>query len=229
MPTAPLLPAPRVLMVGLALLAACGPKPTTDASAPPARATPASTEASAPAEDPAQTEAAAAARARSAPEPAGLAAGIISDFEGGELGSEFGAGWQLATDAMQGGASSVVLTVENGALRMAGTIDARLLPKAWAGAMFFPGDQAMRPANLGSKPTLVFQALGDSPMTIMVFAEHLGLEPAITQVEIGPEWASYQVDLQALAGELHDVTAIVFSGPPRAGKFVQQLDDVRLR
>jgi hypothetical protein len=95
--------------------------------------------------------------------------------------------------------------------------------------MFFPGDQAMRPANLDSKPTLVFQARGDGPMTVMVFAEHLGTKPAVTRVEIGNEWAEHQVDLRALAGQAYDITAIVFSGPARPGKFETHVDDVRLK
>ncbi|WP_266223353.1 hypothetical protein [Paraliomyxa miuraensis] len=168
-------------------------------------------------------------RARNAPPPAGLAAGVIADFESGELRSEFGAGWQLATDAMQGGASKVKLSVENGAMKMVGTIDEGSLPDAWAGAMFFPGDQAMRPANLDSKPTLMFQARGDGPLMVMVFAEQLGTTPAKTQVEIGEEWAKYEVDLRTLVAEPYDVTAIFFGGPPRAGQFEVHVDDVRLR
>lgn len=223
-------------MISLVCLAACGPKPATNGTASPESEAPASASASTPAPAhaaPTDADADAAARARATPPPAGLAAGIISDFESGELGSEFGAGWQLGTDAMNGGGSTVELGVENGALRMVGTIDAAAMGQsevgAWAGAMFFPGDQAMRPANLDSKPTLVFQARGDGPLTVMVFAEHLGTEPAVTRVEIGHEWSEHTVDLRALVGEAYDVTAIVFSGPPRAGKFETHVDDVRLR
>lgn len=216
----------------LGWLAACNPKPAADGgTASPQASTPAK-DVEAPAADatePANPDADAAEQARSAPPPAGLAAGIISDFESGELGSEFGAGWQLGTDAMDGGASTVELGVENGALKMMGTIDAAKGADAWAGAMFFPGDQAMRPANLESKPTLVFQARGDGPLTVMVFAEHLGMKPAVTRVEIGEEWASHSVDLRALVGEVYDVTAIVLSGPARAGKFETHVDDVRLK
>jgi len=218
-----------IIMATLGWLAACSPKPTDGGTTSPepapvaddAKASPADAQASA---DP---DAEAAERARSAPAPAGLAAGIISDFESGELGSEFGAGWQLGTDAMTGGGSTVEIGVHNGALKMVGTMDAAA--DAWAGAMFFPGDQAMRPANLDSKPTLVFQARGDGPLGIMVFAEHLGTKPAVTRVEIGHEWAEHQVDLRALVGEAYDVTAIVFSGPARAGKFETHVDDIRLK
>lgn len=214
-------------------LVACGPKPATDSTAAPAPEAAAKSSSAAAPEGAAPADADAAEPARDIPPPAGLAAGIISDFESGELTSEFGAGWQLGTDAMNGGGSTVELGVENGALKMVGTIDAAAMKSdvgAWAGAMFFPGDQAMRPANLDSKPTLVFQARGDGPLTVMVFAERLGTAPAVLRVEIGEEWAEHTVDLHAmLAGQAHDVTAIVFSGPPRAGKFETHIDDVRLR
>lgn len=226
-------PRSRLTLALVMGLVACGPTPGTHSTTTPAPspATPAAgTEAPATeaARSDADADAEAAERARSAPPPAGLAAGIISDFESGELGSEFGAGWQLGTDAMNGGASTVELGVENGALRMVGTIDAGV-PEPWAGAMFFPGEQAMRPANLDSKPTLAFQARGDGPLAVLVFAEHLGTTPAIARVELGEEWTPHSVDLRALVGELHDVTAIVFSGPGRAGKFETWVDDVRLR
>ncbi len=223
-------PHPLPALAFLGWLAACGPRPAEGGTASPEPSDPQSgANAPRPVDAPADAEADAAEQARSAPPPAGLAAGIVSDFESGELGSEFGAGWQLGTDAMNGGASTVELDVVDGALRMRGTIDAADPSNAWAGAMFFPGDQAMRPANLDSKPTLVFQARGDGPLTVMAFAERLGTKPAVTRVEIGEEWAEYQVDLRTLAGEAYDVTAIVFSGPPRAGAFETHVDDVRLK
>ena len=225
-------PGSRLVLVTLGWLAACNPKPTTDGGTaspePAAAADDAGTKTPATEEAPG-ADAGAAERGREIPPPAGLAAGIISDFESGELGSEFGAGWQLGTDAMTGGGSTVEIDVHNGALRMVGTIDAAAGADAWAGAMFFPGDQAMRPANLDSKPTLVFQARGDGPLGVMVFAEHLGTKPAVARVEIGHEWSEHSVDLRALVGEAHDVTAIVFSGPARAGKFETHVDDVRLK
>lgn len=168
-------------------------------------------------------------RARSAAAPAGLDAGLVSDFEGKELRSEFGAGWQPSTDAMIGGGSTVELGMKDGALRIAGTIDGRTLPAAWAGAMFFPGEQPMRPANLASKPTLVVTARGDGPMAVMVFTTRSGPTPAMTEVQIGKDWAEHTVDLRTLVDEPYDVMGIFFGGPARAGSFEVQLDDVRLR
>lgn len=175
-------------------------------------------------------------RAKNAPSPAGLAAGLISDFESGEPRSEFGAGWQKSTDQMRGGTSTVELdVVDEGpdgsplALRIRGTIDEGSLPNAWAGAMFFPGDQAMRPANLSRTPTLSFAARGDGPLMVMVFASQLGFMPAMTSVEIGPEWSRHEVDLRSLVTEPYDVTGIYFGVPAKAGSWTVLLDDVRLK
>lgn len=168
-------------------------------------------------------------RAKNAQPPGGLAAGIISDFEGGHLGSEFGAGWMQSTDEMRGGSSTVELDVVDGTMRIRGTIDEGSLPGAWAGAMFFPGDRPMSPANLMSKPTLAFEARGDGPMSVMIFASQLGMMPAMTTVDLGDEWAHYEIDMTTLVAEPYDVTGIFFGGPPKAGPFEQMLDDVRLK
>ena len=222
---------------------ACGPKPTQEATVAPE---PGKTAEQRPANEPVNEEvdpeAAAAAereeqrqRALNSPPPAGLAAGLISDFESGQARSEFGAGWNKATDEMAGGASTVEYEVVSdgpdgspNALHIRGTIDEGSLPDAWAGAMFFPGDQPMGPANLTSKPILTFHARGDGPMMVMIFAEQEGTTPAKTTVEIGEDWGRYEVDLRTLVKEPYDVTAIFFGLPPRAGTWEQWLDDVRL-
>lgn len=224
----------------LALLLACNPEPKSDPTvvpqAPPsdAAAVPADPVEAEP-QEPDEDERA-RQRARNAPPPAGLAAGLVSDFESGQLRSEFGAGWQKGTDEMEGGSSTVELdVVEDGpdgspmTLRIRGTIDEGSLPDAWAGAMFFPGDSPMGPANLLSKPTLTFHARGDGPLMIKVFAEQLGTTPAATTVEIGPEWARYEVDLRTLVDEPYDVTAILFGVPAKAGTWTTWVDDIRLK
>lgn len=223
----------------LVLLLACGPKPQEEATVAP--------ESTAPAEPAPETEvdeeAAAAAerdkeleRAHNEPPPAGLAAGLISDFESGEIRSEFGAGWQKATDEMEGGSSSVELQVVSdgpdgspNALHIRATIDEGSLPDAWAGAMFFPGDRAMGPANLLSKPTITFSARGDGPLMVKVFADQNGTTAATTTVEIGEEWGRYEVDMRTLVADPYDITAIFFGAPAKAGTWEQWIDDIRLK
>jgi len=224
----------------LVLLVACNPKPQDDVTVAPE---PAPSVAPVETEEPVDPEAEAAAerereleKARNAPAPAGLAAGLVSDFESGELRSEFGAGWQKGSDEMEGGASTVQLdVVEDGpdgspmTLRIKGTIDEGWLPNAWAGAMFFPGDGPMNPANLLSKPTIMFHARGDGPLMIKVFAEQLGTTPVTTTVEIGEEWGRYELDLKTLVPDPYDVTSIVFGVPAKAGTWTVWVDDIRLK
>lgn len=223
----------------LAALFACNPQsdaPPTVAPEPEAVA-----EAPAPAEEEVDPDAAAAAereaelqRKRNEPPPAGLSAGLVSDFESGELRSEFGAGWTKATDEMEGGASTVELEVVSdgpdgspNALHIRGTIDGSS-ETPWAGAMFFPGDRPMAAANLMSKPTVTFSARGDGPLVVMVFADQLEGTPVRTSIEITEEWARYEVDMQTLVPEPYDITAIVFGAPPKAGTWEQWVDDIRL-
>lgn len=215
------------------MMLACNPKPQDGARVDPE---PATVDAPPPSEEPVEPEDPEAAereearqRARNAPPPAGLAAGLVSDFEGGQLGSEFGAGWQKGSDEMTGGSSTVELEVTDGALRIDGTIDEGSLPDAWAGAMFFPGDQAMRPANLRDKPTLVVQARGDGPLMVKIFSERNGTTPVTTSVEIGEDWGRYEVDMSTLVDEPYDVTAIFLGVPAQAGSWTVWIDDVRLR
>ncbi|MEM7152976.1 MAG: hypothetical protein AAF799_09040 [Myxococcota bacterium] len=225
----------------LAVLFACNPK----TEAPPTVAPEPEAVAEAPeadGEDEVDPEAAAAAarekelqRKRNEPPPAGLSAGLVSDFESGELRSEFGAGWTKASDEMEDGASTAELEVvadgpdgSPNALKIRATIDGSSA-NPWAGAMFFPGNRAMAPANLISKPTVTFHARGDGPLVVMVFAEQLEGTPARTTVEIGEEWGRYEVDMRTLVPEPYDITAIVFGAPPTAGTWEQWVDDVRLK
>ena len=172
--------------------------------------------------------------ARQAPAPAGLGDGLIADFESGEVQAAFGAGWQGWTDKLRGGASTVELTVEEergkgSFLRVTGSIDGDSLPAAWAGAAFLPGDYPMAPANLISKPNLSFRARGQGSMQVMIYARQLGFMPAMTSVPLAEEWTEHELDIRTLVAEPYDVVAIFFGGPPKAGPFAFELDDVRLR
>ncbi|MCY1070618.1 amidohydrolase family protein [Nannocystis sp. RBIL2] len=173
---------------------------------------------------------------RAAPPPPGSESGKIAAFEAGKLAAEFGAGWQPATDALIGGTSTVELNLSKkgarkskGALRMSGAVAEGEQPK-WAGAMFFPGAAPMQPANLGNFTKLVFAARSDgaSALTVMVFAEQLGIAPLRKEIAVGREWAEHTVTFAELGGlEPHDVLGLFF-GATQAGPFALELDDVRL-
>jgi imidazolonepropionase-like amidohydrolase len=166
--------------------------------------------------------------ARGAAAPAGLGDGLIADFQQAELEAKFGAGWQPSTDSMRGGKSEVELSVRDGKLELRGTIDEGALPGAWAGAMFFPGDRPMAPANLVSHPILRFRARGQGSMTVLAFASQLGFMPATRVVELSPEGADIEVDLRTLVADPYDITALFFGGAPVPGPFSFEIDDVRL-
>lgn len=173
---------------------------------------------------------------RSAAPPPGAESGKIAAFEAGKLAAEFGAGWQPGTDALIGGASTVELGLakkgarkSKGALRMTGTVVEAERPK-WAGAMFFPGDEPMQPANLRKFTRLVFAARGDAPgaMTVMLFATQFGIAPVRKELAVSREWSEFSVDFAALGlTEAHDLTGLFF-GATQAGAFALELDDVRL-
>ncbi|MDC0666245.1 amidohydrolase family protein [Nannocystis radixulma] len=174
---------------------------------------------------------------RQAPPPPGLKTGKIADFEAAELAAEFGAGWQPGTDALIGGTSTVALSrakkgarKSKGALRIAGTVAATDTPAKWAGAMFFPGDPAMQPANLGGFSKIVFAARGDAAtsLTLMVFAQQNGVVPLRKEIAVGREWSEHTVTFAELGDlEPYALTALFF-GATQPGAFALELDDVRL-
>ncbi|WP_096333800.1 amidohydrolase family protein [Nannocystis exedens] len=180
-------------------------------------------------------EYAALAARRAAPPPPGSESGKIAAFEAGKVAAEFGAGWQPATDALIGGSSTVELGLvkkgarrSKGALRLTGAVAESERPK-WAGAMFFPGAAPMQPANLGNFRKLVFAARGDGTgaMTVMVFAEQLGVAPLRKEIAVGREWSEHTVTFAELGLEPFDVLGLFF-GATAGGPFALELDDVRL-
>ncbi len=182
------------------------------------------------------TEIAAIEAARSAPPPPGSESGAISDFDDGTQGSVFGAGWQPATDASMGGGSTVALSVVKGGaersrqtLEIRGVIDEASLPRAWSGAMFFPGAGPMEPANLTAWETLSFSAKGDvATMRVMLFSQQQGSMPSIREVELGKKWSRHELRLADFGVDPYDITAIFFGLPAVAGEGVLHIDQVRL-
>ncbi len=182
-------------------------------------------------------EVAAIEAARSAPPPAGSESGRISDFDDSEEKiAAFGAGWEPSTDAMIGGGSTVTLTVVKGgaersrqALEIRGVIDGATLPQAWSGAMFFPGEGPMAPANLTSFDTLSFSARGDvATMRVMIFAQQQGTMPSIREVELSAKWTRHELRFADFGIDPYDVTAIFFGLPAVAGEGALRIDQVRL-
>ncbi len=172
---------------------------------------------------------------RKAPPPTGSSSGWVSHFDGGNLKSYFGSGWMISTDAIMGGKSLAEMKVVKGgaastshSLLITGEIKSGL-SFAWAGAMFYPGPQPMQPANLSSKKTIQFWTRGDGKTyRIMLFAQSLGMMPAIQTFVAGKSWKKYSFDLKQFNGiDGHDITGVLFCGGPRPGKFSFQIDEVK--
>ncbi|MGH7505159.1 MAG: CIA30 family protein, partial [Longimicrobiales bacterium] len=168
--------------------------------------------------------------------PEGLAAGLISDFEGGQTTAVFGTPWMITTDSYAGGKSTGEMAVVDGgaegsakSLRMTGSIS-DAVPFAWSGAMWSPGAQMMQPADLSSKDGVAFFTKGDgASYRVLVFAQSAGMTP-LTQTFVAPEtWTEVVVPWSAFGTDGSDVMAVMFVGGPAPGDFAFQVDDVRLR
>lgn len=177
-----------------------------------------------------------ATKAAQAPAPSGSQLGLISDFEDATPGSKFGVGWMSSTDSIAGGKSTGEMKVVDGgangskhALDVSGNIDGGL-PYAWSGVMWAPGSQAFVPVNLSAKKSISFFAKGDGQAyRVLVFTSSGGRIPAHETFTTGPDWKKVNFPFSAFNGtDGHDISAILFVGGPRAGKFNFQVDDISL-
>jgi imidazolonepropionase-like amidohydrolase len=173
--------------------------------------------------------------AAAAPAPPLPAGGRISDFEDGTTAARFGSGWADSTDAMRGGASVVQTAVVEGgaeskrALEISGEVK-KGFPFPWSGAIFFPGPQAMAPANLAAARDLVFWARGDGrTYKVFVFAKSLGPMPSQQSFVAGPEWERHTIPLTQFAGaDPTAITGIFFGAGPELGTFRFRIDNVEV-
>ena len=167
----------------------------------------------------------------SAPEIAPAPEGpIIVDFEDG-IDAGFGSGWQATTDAMNGGASTAELAVEDGALVVRGETKAGF-PFPWAGALWFTGPQPMQALDFSGRTTLRFRARGDGrPYTVMLFGTSAAATvPPMVPFAAGPEWAVVEIPLDSFAtADPHLISALAFVTQAPLGSFTLELDDVEIR
>jgi imidazolonepropionase-like amidohydrolase len=175
------------------------------------------------------------AAARVAAPPAGASGGLISDFEDGTKKTQFGIGIDVSTDSIAGGKSTAELKIVNGgpsgskyALQITGNIS-NAFAYAWAGAMFFPGDAPMAPANLASKKSLHFWTHGDGrTYRVMVFTKSGGYMPAQQTFSAGPDWTEIAMPFSDFGTDGHDISGILFSASSEPGAFIFAVDNVKL-
>ena len=161
--------------------------------------------------------------------------GLVSDFEDGSVSARFGFGWSDSTDALRGGASVVRKEVVPGGAQSGRSLEisGEVRPGfafPWSGAIFFPGDRPMAPANLSSFKALEFWAKGDGrTYQLMLFASSLGMMPAMKTFVAGPEWQLHTLPLADFPGvDPSGVTGIFFGAGADPGTFKFRIDNVRL-
>jgi imidazolonepropionase-like amidohydrolase len=174
--------------------------------------------------------------ARNAAPPAGASNGLISDFEDSTKKTQFGLGFDVSTDSIAGGKSTAELKIVDGgpsgskhALQITGSIS-NAFAYAWAGAMFFPGDAPMAPANLSEKKSLHFWTHGDGrTYRVLLFTKSGGYMPAQKTFTTGPDWTEVVIPFSDLGGtDGHDISGILFSASSEPGAFIFAIDNIRL-
>jgi imidazolonepropionase-like amidohydrolase len=178
------------------------------------------------------------AKEKKSPPPPGSESGWISDFEQeGAPRARFGAGWLVSTDERAGGKSTAKMEVVPGgaeggknALRVTGEV-AIGFAFPWSGVMVSPGPAPMAPANLSARKAIQFWAKGDGQTyRVMMFAQHLGFQPATQTFVAGPEWKQFTLPFTSFDGlDGSDIMAIVWCAGPKTGTFEFELDNIRVQ
>jgi imidazolonepropionase-like amidohydrolase len=174
------------------------------------------------------------ARAQSAPNA--LVTGVISDFEDNTAGARFGTVWNGSTDKFAGGTSTGSFKVIDGganhtakALQITGSINPGFA-FPWSGVMWSPGAQPMTPADLSSKKEIRFWSKGDGgTYRIMIFAQSKGMTPVDQSFVAGPEWREQVFPWSTFGLDGKGIMAIIFTGGPKAGDFMFQVDEVVIK
>ena len=162
-----------------------------------------------------------------APAPEGP---VVVDFEDG-LDSGFGFGWQVTTDAMNGGASTADLAVEDGALVVRGETRAGFA-FPWGGAIWFLGPQPMQALDFAGRSVLRFRTRGDGrTYTAMLFgAGAAATVPPTVPFVAGSEWAVVEIPLESFAiADPSIIAGLAFVAQAPLGSFAFELDDVEIR
>ena len=162
-----------------------------------------------------------------APAPEGA---VVVDFEDG-IDSGFGFGWQVTTDAMNGGASTADLAVEEGALVVRGEIRTGFA-FPWAGAIWFLGAQPMQAVDFSGRSLLRFRTRGDGrSYSVMLFgAGAAATVPPMVPFVAGPEWTVVEIPLESFAtADPSIIAGLAFGAQASLGSFAFELDDVEIR
>jgi hypothetical protein len=173
----------------------------------------------------------------------------IGDFEGKlvrnrkdhhaavlNAGKELGWGWAATSDQRRGGQSTAHVSLAHpgaqgthGALQVKGELK-RGFMAPWAGAIWFPGERPMQPADLSGHNELTFRAKGKpGSYSIMVMTDASPI-PRYQPFDLTAGWKRYRIPLQTgfPGADWQHVAFIAFSAGA-LGKFHFELDQVALQ
>lgn len=165
--------------------------------------------------------------------------GRIAQFSAAQgkavIKSPFGAGWDVSTDSIAGGSSTLAITIgdkaPNGqtALVLTGEIKPGIVAP-WAGIAFYPADQQFRPANLGSAKALRFWARGEGKsFAVMGFSPSGGPRPSMSPIVVGKEWAEVTLRFAQLANfDPSNAQMLLIGATQQDGPYRLEIADVRL-
>ncbi|MDE2108219.1 MAG: hypothetical protein KGJ20_03340 [Gammaproteobacteria bacterium] len=174
---------------------------------------------------------------------------MIGDFEGkttpnkqyGTLvlshGHEFGWGWSTTTDQVAGGHSVASIAIihpgadgTHASLRVTGEVKPGFQFGPWAGAIWFPGNEPMQPADLSAKRELTFWARGTpGSHNVMLASGSPNGIPLYAAFVIIQQWKEYHMPLATSFpnADWKHVYYIAFAAGTN-GKFQFDLDQVTL-
>ncbi|GAA3934668.1 CIA30 family protein [Luteimonas lutimaris] len=177
------------------------------------------------------------AASAAAPAASALDETLLADFDGDAIDAGVGM-WQSTTDAIAGGASVASHDLvaggadgSSGALAVRGEIRPGFA-YPWAGAIVFPGGEAMPALDFTARTELVFKVRGDGRRySAMLFSgPSMQGMPSMQAFTAGEEWSEVRLPLDGFAGaDLAQLRAIAFAAGKPAGEFEFFLDHVELR
>ncbi len=149
--------------------------------------------------------------------------------------SPFGAGWDISTDSIMGGKSTLTITASgiaaNGqpALTLTGEVNPGFIAP-WAGLAFYPGAKPFQPANISSAKLLRFWARGEGKgLAVMGFSTAGGQRPGVFPISVTKDWAEVTVRFDQLANfDAASAQMLLIGATQQDGTFRLDIADVRL-
>ncbi len=154
---------------------------------------------------------------------------LVAGFEDG-FEASFGA-WDVTTDQMTGGSSSVNVGVRDGALVVTGEI-APGLAFPWAGVIWMPGAQPMQPVDFSGREVIRFRTRGDGRQySVMLFSSAQPAGPPPTVTFIAPEeWTQLEIQLEDFPTATPEIIAgLAFVAQGPVGAYAFEVDEVEVR